>query len=317
MSLSNATNTERQVRVRLNIYDLTEVSVPAHRFTVDLFLEVSWEDDLSHDEASDCSVERWELMFPYRGSSMGASADARRWTPRLEFSNVISLEDREEWMKVYTHRCSGTRDLLPHPVVCYRLRAKGTFKERFELHRFPFDSQDLQLQIVSKHEARSDGGEANKSRNAFALVKNEGKYEGVVPHDTFMLQDEYEMAEVFGCCTGLTRPKHSSSHVQYPVLSISLKITRLPQYYAFSIMLPMFLFVGLGFLALLLDTGSDRISIELTLLLACVAESAFLRDALPRCAYLTFLDKYVVEKPRWRRLPSISCARGVSRLGGC
>ena len=58
----------------------------------------------------------------------------------------------------------------------------------------------------------------------------------------------------------------------------------------------MFVFVGLGFLVLLLDATQlhDRLSIVLSLLLATVAYKTYIGDRLPVCNYLTFLDKYIL-----------------------
>ena len=39
--------------------------------------------------------------------------------------------------------------LLEYPRVCYRMRVKAKFQERFELQAFPLDAQDLQIEIVS------------------------------------------------------------------------------------------------------------------------------------------------------------------------
>ena len=59
---------EREVRVRLNVYNITEVNLPQHTFTLDFFVEVTWEDeDLTNGEelSHDLDIDDWESMFPY------------------------------------------------------------------------------------------------------------------------------------------------------------------------------------------------------------------------------------------------------------
>lgn len=135
----------KEVRVRLNVYDILCVDVPNHSFTVDFFIEVSWEEDEPVDEAS-IQDSIWEPQFPYkRGVSGGKHL---RWTPRLQFENCKELRDRDDWIVVFDKSEDGST-FLEKPVVCYRLSATGVFKERFELQSFPIDSQDLQISILS------------------------------------------------------------------------------------------------------------------------------------------------------------------------
>ena len=56
---------QREVRVRLNVYDLTSVNIPEHSFTTEFFIEVSWEEmdkgSFRFDEQGKCfEVDEWE-----------------------------------------------------------------------------------------------------------------------------------------------------------------------------------------------------------------------------------------------------------------
>ena len=66
--------------------------------------QVSWEDIenvITGSRNSDLDVDRWESMFPYDGNS---EQSEKRWTPRLNFSNVIGeLDMRDEWYDVYRY----------------------------------------------------------------------------------------------------------------------------------------------------------------------------------------------------------------------
>ena len=77
---------EREVRVRLNVYNITEVNLPQHTFTLDFFVEVTWEDeDLTNGEelSHDLDIDDWESMFPYT-----PRLGMLNWSPRLVFQNI-------------------------------------------------------------------------------------------------------------------------------------------------------------------------------------------------------------------------------------
>ena len=147
----------QDVRVRLSVYDITSVDVKTHSFTCNFFAEISWIDPelkgLSVDDpttavGSGWDVNHWEPMFPYK-RVREAGKPTRRWTPRLNFSNIVDLaDDCEKWARVFFFEDDHVTP-LPAPVVCYRISSTATFKEHYELHRFPFDAQDLQIGFVS------------------------------------------------------------------------------------------------------------------------------------------------------------------------
>eukprot|EP00931_Biecheleriopsis_adriatica_P004796 TRINITY_DN106414_c0_g1_i1.p1 TRINITY_DN106414_c0_g1~~TRINITY_DN106414_c0_g1_i1.p1 ORF type:complete len:450 (+),score=32.89 TRINITY_DN106414_c0_g1_i1:42-1391(+) len=276
----------QEVRVRLTVFDVSEISISSSRFTCNFWLEASWLDGTLNDGDS-ANLECWESQFPYmrRGDSL-------RWTPRLDFYNILELKDKEEWFQIYTKSRDGTQP-LDTPVVCYRLRASGVFRERFELKNFPFDAQDLQMQIVSVHQC---GGGSTQVE----LVKNETEeYVCVVPGDDgdrFTLYDEYMMSTEIRQVRKNTLPQHSTTKRIYPLLVLSMKVTRRPGFYIWQVYLPMFMLVVLTFPVLLLPISdlSGRLSSFFTLMLAAVAYKNWIGDNLPRCSYLTELDIYVL-----------------------
>eukprot|EP00930_Biecheleria_cincta_P073025 TRINITY_DN60367_c0_g1_i1.p1 TRINITY_DN60367_c0_g1~~TRINITY_DN60367_c0_g1_i1.p1 ORF type:complete len:443 (-),score=24.30 TRINITY_DN60367_c0_g1_i1:102-1430(-) len=290
----------RQVRVRLTVFDVPEISISTSRFTCNFFLEASWLDPTLQDGDS-MWLEDWDQQFPFVGRH-----GPRRWTPRLHFQNVLELKDKEEWFHLYT-KSRDELQPLETPVVCYRLRACGVFRERFELGNFPFDAQDLQIQIVSMHHKRNDAlsGAASPLGHSQAyaqveLVKNETEeYVCVTPgddHDRFTLYDEYIMSTEIRQIRKDTLARHSTTGKVYPLLILSMKVTRRPGFYIWQVYLPMFMLVILSFPVLLLPVSdlSGRLGCFFTLILAAVAYKNWIGDNLPRCSYLTQLDIYVL-----------------------
>jgi hypothetical protein len=118
------------VDVRLVVYDLIEVDITKHQFTIEFLLEVSWQVLLDAGDADECilglaarsmqhahsmltcnpatraacqdttnravegthSEKKYEPMFPYVEPDAGTNLMT---TPRLSFENVIGLRGEE------------------------------------------------------------------------------------------------------------------------------------------------------------------------------------------------------------------------------
>ena len=305
--------------------------MPDHTFTIDFFCEVTWEDsDLKAGDIEEPQVDDWEPMFPYQ-----FEPGVRNWTPRLIFKNSNSIMDSTKWIKVYTIRDDG--EPLPFPVVCWSMRVGGgCFFERFELDSFPFDAQDLQVQVMSLHQLKREDNEtpgkqhfvnddlrvlrigrsssAGTMTDEFGpwwtyaeesdsraqsygtpgiygppgaphLVKNANdKYKPVVPHDTFVLQDEYLLVNGLFAIERITDGRTSATRERHPLLILSMKIVRRDEYYVQNIIIPTFLFVVLGFASFAFspDALGDRLALVSSLLLTAVTYQQHVAANLPK-----------------------------------
>ncbi|CAK0886827.1 unnamed protein product [Prorocentrum cordatum] len=291
-ALSEATT---EVRVRLTVFDVPEITISASRFTCNFFLEASWLDESMKDEDA-LDVGEWAPQFPVKGQSTHG-----RWTPMLHFYNVLELKDKEEWYVVYK-RDRADMELLPTPVVCYRMRATGVFRERFELYEFPFDSQDLQIQIVSLHpcvDLPTQSEHLSGKTNVTLKMNHTDEYACVAPgddKDRFTLYDEYIMQKDVREKNERTLADHSTTRKTYPLLTLYLKVTRRPGFYLWQVYFPMWMLVLLAFPILLLPVSDfgNRLSYLSTLLLAAISYKNWLGNVLPKCSYLTFIDQYVL-----------------------
>ncbi|CAK0904563.1 unnamed protein product [Prorocentrum cordatum] len=290
-----ATEATKEVRVRLTVCDVPEITISASRFSCNFFLEASWLDESMKDEDA-LDVGEWAPQFPVKGQSTHG-----RWIPMLHFYNVLELKDKEDWYVVYKRDREGM-ELLPTPVVCYRMRATGVFRERFELYEFPFDSQDLQIQIVSLHpcvDLLAQEEHLSGKMNIVLKMNHTDEYACVAPgddKDRFTLYDEYIIQNFVREENERTLADHSTTRKTYPLLTLYLKVTRRPGFYLWQVYFPMWMLVVLAFSVLLLPVNDfgNRLSYLSTLLLAAIAYKNWIGDALPKCSYLTFLDKYVL-----------------------
>lgn len=122
-----------EIKPRVNIRSIEDVDMKSQTFDMDVQMELAWHDP---DLASRMD-ERWEREAKKRGWQ-----DLMRetcWHPGLVLDNCRALTYVEFWYRFNRE----------HSMVFFIIRVKGTFRERFELQRFPFDVQWLSLRTSS------------------------------------------------------------------------------------------------------------------------------------------------------------------------
>jgi len=105
----------------------------------------------------------------------------------------------------------------------------------------------------------------------------------------------YELQNALGDKEGVTDKDLSSRRLQYPKLTLSMKVMRKPFFYTVTVAAPMAVFVFLGSrpVALLgVKDLSARLGIISSILLAAITHSSIVRQYLPKVPYLTTLDKH-------------------------
>jgi len=119
----NAGGEPERITVRVALLDITNVDDKEQRFTIDAYVEISWQDPRLAFEAS---VERTLAMSDV-------------WTPRLAIVNNRGLDFL--FPEVVTVDREGN--------VTMRQRFAGPLAVDLDLRKFPFDSQRLSIDVVS------------------------------------------------------------------------------------------------------------------------------------------------------------------------
>ena len=159
-------------------------------------------------------------------------------------------------------------------------------KELYELENFPFDRQDLQIELRQDDSSTWDD---------FDLTVF-----SVLFHKHALELSEWETYE----------PKiEKSSHKATTIL---LQVRRIPTFYVTNVVLVMLMLSLLGFTAFALppDALSDRIDIMLTLLLTAVAFKFVIADAIPKVGYNTHLDNFVMMNMAFLFFAAAVCVAG-------
>ena len=159
-------------------------------------------------------------------------------------------------------RCYGG---IPHgSALMWNKGFSVTCRERFELHNFPFDTQDLTLDF-----------RLNDSRvwNAFDLT-----FVSVQFNKSALVQTEWR---AFGPVVHRDSPAHKSSKV-------TLKYGRLSWFYIQNVVLAMFAISSLALLSFFMDVSDlgSRVSTCLTVVLTVVAFKFITASSLPKVPYV-------------------------------
>ena len=160
------------VRVRANVLRVVNVDLQGQCFTALYKLEASWVAPELKLAAERLGKKVSELIIDEQQSNQRVGklflADAPEegafFAPRLYLNNLVNLKpeesESEEWFTVYEGAEGGD------PIVCFRWKLMGTFQEIMELKLFPFDVQNLTIEIKT-------GWEAENTKCGVLLVENQ------------------------------------------------------------------------------------------------------------------------------------------------
>jgi hypothetical protein len=90
---------------------------------------------------------------------------------------------------------------------------------------------------------------------------------------------------------------HDANGRRFPTFSMTLQVTRRPEYYLTNVALPIAVFSGLAFTAFSIPPAevADRLGVALTLLLSLAAYKFAVTSMIPQVSYQTLLDRYVLD----------------------
>mmetsp|Transcript_9180 Transcript_9180/g.12173 ORF Transcript_9180/g.12173 Transcript_9180/m.12173 type:complete len:645 (-) Transcript_9180:56-1990(-) len=305
------------VRVRLSIGRLIEVSLQGQTFTADLRMEASWVDPdiVTHlrkhtpralpDEKALTSAWAADNLTPVQENSTETDQltgclrfkplkgfeessgfeDCDFFAPRLAFRNCVEMTNSRQWYTLYAVKGEE------HPIVCLRWDFTGKFQEIFELRQFPMDVQALTMELCSYWEVDRE------SKYRVNLFKNQSsRYKSFVNTKSFVQQSEYSLSDRLRFKEDRSDPAESSSNKTYPLLNISMLVQRHVTYWVLNVVTPLFIITSCLFVsyATPYTEFADRCSMTLTLLLAMVAFKYVISEKLPPISYATLIDFYVL-----------------------
>ena len=354
------------VKIRIVMLDIMKLDTQEQCFECSFFLESQWEDPAANDIPPDHvhpklpSPERWE-RFPFdREVAEGGEGVARfsckapkesgstqhaemcLWTPRTRIRNVHEqsdmhpgrAKDAEVWMSVFTNQLpsmgGAPREVA---VVSEKQRVRAAFLQHWELGDFPWDAQDLTLEIVSdiqqeqlpgtqpgsgssgvstprldrfcsQHDHGNGPVQCDRPHSYLRLMnsklrhKNENLASQPPLRGCFSLRDEYDLMQRVIGFEALTDERLSASRAQYPRLDLCCKLQRKPDFYLKTVVWPLLLIVLLSSLTLMLKDNSDEhLSSKLEVFLGAVSTAATYKlqceAHVPKVGFNTHLTRLV------------------------
>ncbi len=253
----NVSGESTEVTINLFLIDIDEIDDVRQRFNVDMFVSISWQDPrlaLSDNEQSDqIRTLPWSEV----------------WTPR-----GLIVNDR------------GISAKLPLVVdvdalgnVVYRQRFSGELSVDLDLQDFPFDSQQLPIDIIS-YQYSPD--QVRFSTNARLVAQLE---EFSIEGWSFTL-GETKFWEFSVPAAGVVRPR----------ITFMIEAERNAQYFLLTMFLPMSLIVFMSWTAFWIQPNvvPPRIAISTASIFSLIAFGFSIRLSLPRVSYITRADVFVI-----------------------
>jgi len=251
------------VHIGMYVDQITAVDESTNSFKMQGFLDLIWCDPrLTFDPSETGAKVKIFLEDDAHGELNNI------WQPNLEFVNEdepVAIEN----LTVLVH-ADGT--------VEYRSKFGGHFAANFNLRAFPFDEQDLLVEIES-FEWASD---------IMAFLAQEG---------IVGFSDEFHIPEwyITGISEHIQSKKEPRDHNEFSEFVATIHVKRDPGVYTTKVMIPLGVIILVSMIVFWMDTDAfeGRLGASMTGLLTAVAYQFIASQNLPRHVYNTYLDSYV------------------------
>lgn len=244
-----------EVQIQIFVLDLDEIDSANQTFSANVYLEATWQDPRLKADP---------------GSGKRRVSMAEIWHPRLQVLNQQRL-----WLTM-----DEVAEIAVDGTVSYRQRGWGSFSQPLELHEFPFDRQELTVQLVA----------AGFLDDEVSLAATVGSgIAGKLSVADWNVVDWKMDAEI---------PVPGPPGVMEEDASVALVISveRRIGYYLIKVILPLVLIVAMSWVVFWIDareTGT-RTSVAITAMLTLIAYRFAVGANLPDVSYLTRLDYFIM-----------------------
>ena len=252
------------VEVRASFIRIVDVDTINQRFYAEVYIQGKWSEPLLQGKSQE-ELDRIDFK--------------KYWSPKLTLVNIEGdLDDDLTWFHAKTYE-AGYR----YPVVCFRRRMRGMFKEILELKHFPIDVQEITLQVTT-----------DRTSDEIELLEDSKDLSQVFV-DNFDDAAEWRLYQHVDVVKKAINSKSIAAKYRKPRIDIQCHVARRPGFYFWNTVLLMFLIQGLSFtcFAILPNAPQYRLMITFLLLLSAISFKVNLAKNLPTVSYLTYLDIYV------------------------
>ena len=247
---------------RFSFMSISEVNCPSQHFRAQIMFELRFPNGVLDED----------LNAP--GETFPKSTDGR--LPRPPAGWFMKQIDIKNFMK-HT-RALDERIFRIGNDICISMRYEGDFFENMELEHFPFDMQELSIDLAIN--CRTQG-----NIPCDLVVAKDAKFgisrAGFVLHQLYTLDNRMTFMERL---TGDDPPC-------YPTITISARVYRQPGYVVTNVILPNFSFLVMSYFQFFVPCGNQevRLAVTLTLVLTANASKVVHNSMKPDISYLTIM----------------------------
>jgi hypothetical protein len=244
--------------------DINRINEVDNTFRIQGFIDLVWCDPrLTFDPKATSTVEK---IFLEHNAALELE---RIWWPDLEFVN--QTEPRKSENVALVIRSDGTVDYEEMFVV--------VLKSPFDLRRFPFDRQQLEVEIES-----------------FAWTDEVLRFHEETGKIGF--SDRLEMPEwqIRGVEASVTSRQEVRDRAAFSEFLLQIEVARKSGYYVWKLVLPLVLLVCVSWIVFWLTDWmvNRRLGLAFRGVLIVVAYQFVISGSLPRVSYLTLMDSFLM-----------------------
>ena len=250
-----------EVTIGLHVVNLAAIDEVSEQFQLDAYMFARWIDKrLAYSPVGPQDQER-----SYRNGQI--------WTPQLEMINAAEPRTRDEVSIIVS----------PDGAVRYAERILVKLSSRFELRRFPFDSQRL---VVLIHPFLTYGPRIQFQLNETSTW-TATEFKDFSSLAQWHLKGLRSAVGVVPTYAGLTMPE----------ARFEIGVERRSSFYVWKVFLPLLLMVFLSWAVFWIEASdlSNQITVAVTTILTVVAFAFAISATMPRLPYLTYIDAFFLE----------------------
>ncbi len=250
-----------QISTEIWAVDISSIDSAQQSFTADIAVILRWKDP----------------RLAHTGTGVAHYALDQIWTPRVGIANETSSVVRKLPESVEVD-ADGT--------VVYRQRYVGAFTQPLHLQSFPFDKQTFRLHLVAVRYSPAEVKFVPDQKWIDAGLKQGG---GISPSITLpdWTINKWDIKTLnYSLVPG----------IEYSGYIFEFTASRNVQHYILKVILPLILIVMMSWIVFWIDPRetSSQISVAITSMLTLIAYRFAIDSQLPRLAYTTRLDAFIL-----------------------
>jgi hypothetical protein len=273
-----------KLKVAIDLYKVYDISTVDESFKIDGYFSYSWSDPrMAFD-----SAEQGTKKFIYTNERLEDFLTGDMWFPEMEIIN--SLGTREVDNKALTIHFNGR--------IQYVERFRTTLKEELEYHRFPFDQQELKIEIepfaydmedvVIESLTFKQAVEGDSIQTEDWLIVGRSASYGLVKESVENIGAKKSKNEI-EIDASMKEYAKRFSHAEGILI-----VKRMPGYYLWQLIFPLLVIMLTSIVILWIEDYVVQIELGFTLLLTIVAFNFFSETILPKLPYNTFIEVLIM-----------------------